>query len=158
MHSTVRQSAIATKTEKIKQRVVQTPQRKANYKQKERFRLKDLKEKAFTEYKVSTTGQIKKYLKMLGVSLDLRLTAAWDAVVFELRKNILAFVDKASAFIKQVMPPSDSDRLLTALSSGVIADFREDEIGGIYWVWSKAGIRELVTSSNLCRFLRQIAA
>lgn len=150
MHSTVGISAIATKTKKIKQRLVQTPQRKANYKQKERFRLKDLKEKAFREYKVSTTGQIKRYLKKLGVGLDLRLTAAWDAVVFELRKDILVLVHGESIL--------NSDRLTIALEQGIIADFREDEIGGIYWIWNKSGNRELVTSSNLCRFLRQIAA
>lgn len=71
---------------------VSTPQRKARYSDKTRLRLKDLKEMAFYYYKVKTTRDIKAYLKRLGIKLDLRLTAAWDAVVFELRAAMLALI------------------------------------------------------------------
>lgn len=71
---------------------VRTPQRKAKYADKTRLRLKDLKEIAFHYYKVKTASQIKAYLKRLRVKLDLRLTAAWDAVVFELRALILDLI------------------------------------------------------------------
>lgn len=70
-------------------RQVRTPQIKANRKDKARFKRKTLKDIAFDEYAVKTK-QIKRYLNQLGYKLDLRLTAAWDAVVFELRTEILA--------------------------------------------------------------------
>lgn len=77
----------------VEVRAIATPQRKANYNDKGRLRRKDLKDMAFQKYGVKSTAQIKKFLKLLGVKLDLRLTAAWDAVVFELRKSILGIIE-----------------------------------------------------------------
>ena len=70
--------------------IIQTPQRKANYKDTNRPRRKDLKAKAFLKYGCSSTQEIKKYLKVLGIKLDLRLTAAWKAIVRELESQIKA--------------------------------------------------------------------
>lgn len=81
MHCNVDTQAIATT-------IVRTPQRKANYKNKERFRLKDLKRIAFREYGCGSTVHIKCLLQQLGIKLDLRLTSAWDAIVFELRSRL----------------------------------------------------------------------
>lgn len=67
---------------------VKTPQRKANYHDKTRLRRKDLQEIAFSQCGWKSTANVKKYLKVLGVKLDLRLTSAWDALVFELKPQI----------------------------------------------------------------------
>lgn len=72
------------------QRKVKTPQRKANYKNKARLRLKDLKEIALREYGCKSSADIKKLLLAIRVKLDLRLTSAWDAIVYELRHELLA--------------------------------------------------------------------
>lgn len=88
MHCTIAFDAIATTTTCCNYKV-KTPQRKANYKNKERLRLKDLKRIAFKQYSCSSTNQIKQLLQQLGVKLDLRLTSAWDALVFELRSRLL---------------------------------------------------------------------
>ena len=69
---------------------VRTPQRKANYRDKERIRRKRLREIALEEYRCYTTADVKRLLRILGVNLDLRLSSAWDAVVFELRPWLLA--------------------------------------------------------------------
>ena len=88
MHCTTAVEAIATKTTCCNYKV-KTPQRKANYKNKERLRLRDLKRIAFKEYGCSSTSQIKQLLQQLGVKLDLRYTSAWEALVFELRSRLL---------------------------------------------------------------------
>lgn len=79
---------------------VRTPQIKANRKDKTRFKRNKLKDIAFEEYGVRTK-QIKKYLNQLGYKLDLRLTAAWDAVVFELRSEIKALQVKLMENVEQ---------------------------------------------------------
>lgn len=62
---------------------IRTPQRKARYNDKNRVRRKDAKEWALRRSGCSDTAEIKKYLKMLGKKLDLRLTSAWIAVNLE---------------------------------------------------------------------------
>lgn len=62
---------------------IRTPQRKARYNDKTRIRHKDAKEWALRRSGCSDTAEIKKYLKMLGKKLDLRLTSAWIAVNLE---------------------------------------------------------------------------
>ena len=94
MHFTSDASAIATEPIKVR-----TPQRKAKYHDKARFKLKKLKQIAFNEYGCTSTAQIKRYLKFLKTRLDLRLTAAWQALVFELRNRILA--------IKEILDSQD---------------------------------------------------
>lgn len=71
-------------------RRIYTPQRRANYNDKGRFRRADLKQIAFRKYKCNSSSQIKSYLKVLKIKLDLRLTAAWVAIVYELGQEILA--------------------------------------------------------------------
>lgn len=76
-------------------------ERKANYKDRNRPRRKDLKKEAFLKYSCTSTSEIKKYLKVLGIKLDLRLTAAWKAIVRELESQIKA----AKAIIDALQTP-----------------------------------------------------
>lgn len=68
---------------------IRTPQRKADLKDKTRIRLKTLKNIALDEYGCTSTAQIKKLLQKLGIRLDLRLSSAWNAIVWELRSQLL---------------------------------------------------------------------
>ena len=61
-------------------RQIQTPQRKARYNDKQRIRFKDAKSWALRRSGCVNTAEVKKYLKILGHKLDLRLTSAWVAV------------------------------------------------------------------------------
>jgi len=101
MHSTVAPATIATTQSNCDRPIVKTPQRKANYNEKDRPRRKDLKAEAFRKYGCSCTPQIKKYLKVVGIKLDLRLTAAWKAIVRELENEIVA----AKAIVDALEPP-----------------------------------------------------
>lgn len=65
-----------------------TPQRKAKLHDKQRIRLKDAKEWALHRSKCADTAEVKKYLKLLGKKLDLRLTSAWVAVNKEFADKI----------------------------------------------------------------------
>jgi len=100
MHSTVAPATIATTQSNCDRPIVKTPQRKANYNDKNRPRRKDLKAEAFQKYGCSCTKDIKQYLKVLGVKLDLRLTSAWLAVVYELHNEIVA----AKAIVDALQP------------------------------------------------------
>lgn len=68
-------NAIAPESQYIK-----TPQRKAKLHDKQRIRRKDAKSWALRRSGCSDTAEIKKYLKILGKKLDLRLTSAWVAM------------------------------------------------------------------------------
>lgn len=59
---------------------IQTPQRKARYSDKQRIRLKDAKSWALSRLGCQNAAEVKKYLKILGIKLDLRLTSAWVAI------------------------------------------------------------------------------
>ena len=93
MYSTAGKSAIATTSTSVKTKV-HTPQRKAKYSDRSRIRLKDIKRTALRDVGCSSSAEIKKYLQALGIKLDLRLTAAWVAIVFELRNRIKAVKEK----------------------------------------------------------------
>ncbi|KJH70203.1 hypothetical protein [Aliterella atlantica] len=67
---------------------VRTPQRRARYSDKQRIRLKDAKSWVLRRSGCSNTAEIKKYLKILGKKLDLRLTSAWIAIYKELAEAI----------------------------------------------------------------------
>lgn len=67
---------------------VKTPQRKARYNDKTRIRRKDAKEWALRRSRCADTAEVKKYLKILGKKLDLRLTSAWVAVNKEFADSI----------------------------------------------------------------------
>lgn len=69
-------------------RQIQTPQRKARYNDKQRIRFKDAKSWALRLSGCNSTAEIKKYLKILGHKLDLRLTSAWVAVNKEFADSI----------------------------------------------------------------------
>lgn len=85
MHCTVVAPAIA-RIEAVGDRYpVLTPQTKTKYSDKTRERRKDLKELALKYCRCSDTKQIKQRLKKLNIHLDLRLTAAWRAIVNELQ-------------------------------------------------------------------------
>lgn len=64
------------------------PQRKAKLHDKQRIRLKDAKSWAFRRSGCNNTVEIKKYLKVLGKKLDLRMTSAWIAVNLEFADSI----------------------------------------------------------------------
>jgi hypothetical protein len=102
MHSTVAPATIATTQSNCDRPIVRTPQRKANYNDKDRPRRKDLKAEAFQKYGCSCTADVKKYLKVLKIKLDLRLTAAWKAIVRELHNEIVA----AKAIVNALEPPA----------------------------------------------------
>lgn len=72
----------------VARKQVSTPQRKARYSDKQRIRLKDAKSWALRRSGCSNTAEIKKYLKILGKKLDLRLTSAWIAIYKELAEAI----------------------------------------------------------------------
>lgn len=72
----------------VARKQVSTPQRKARYSDKHRIRLKDAKSWALRRSGCSNTAEIKKYLKILGKKLDLRLTSAWLAIYKELAEAI----------------------------------------------------------------------
>lgn len=95
-------------------RVIRTPQRKANYNDKARLRRVELKRIAYADYNCTSIEQIKNYLRFLGIRLDLRLTAAWDALVFELRQEILAV--KA---IAEASKPQPQQVLLAAMKEAI---------------------------------------
>lgn len=81
---------------------IHTPQRKAQYHDKNRWRLKPLKAAVLLETGCKSSAEVKKYLKMLGVSLDLRLISAWKAIKFELEKEIVAIKEKETIAVKAV--------------------------------------------------------
>ncbi len=85
MNSTVEQSAIATTTEPERIIVVHTPQRKARYSDKYRIKRKDIKIIALKYCGCQNTAQMKEKLSAVGIKLDLRLTAAWIAIAWELQ-------------------------------------------------------------------------
>ncbi len=122
MHSTALETAIATTSFKPVMAVVSTPQRKARYSDKNRERLKDVKNKALLLCGCRDTAEIKQRLKVLGIKLDLRLTAAWIAIVKELKHLIanLAIMERKAETptpdikkvprVKPVKPPTfDND-------------------------------------------------
>ncbi len=67
---------------------VKTPQCKAKLHDKQRIRRKDAKLWALRRSGCNSTSEIKKYLKILGKKLDLRLTSAWVAVNKEFADSI----------------------------------------------------------------------
>lgn len=109
---------------------VRTPQRKAKYSDKQRIRLKDAKSWALRRSGCSNTAQIKKYLKILGKKLDLRLTSAWLAIYKELadliRNLVVGFSTQVGArfgFIPvQVYLQLEMGRLETASTQPKSAD------------------------------------
>lgn len=102
-------SAIATTTTSSKTEV-HTPQRKARYNDPSRIRLKDIKRAALRDIGCSSSAEMKKYLQASGIKLDLRLTAAWVAIVFELRDRIKAVKEE---FELRSQPPFKSgDRVI----------------------------------------------
>lgn len=90
IHSTVVSRPVATTTTTCDRYIVHTPQRKAKYQDKNRWYLKPLKEAVLRETGCRSAAEIKKYLKALKVSLDLRLISAWKAIKFELESLIIA--------------------------------------------------------------------
>lgn len=69
-------------------RPIKTPQRKARLHDKQRIRLKDVKSWALKRSDCKDTAEIKKYLKILNISLDLRYTSAWIAINKEIAEKI----------------------------------------------------------------------
>lgn len=129
---------------------VRIPQRKAKYHDKTRVRFADIKRIALRDCKCVDTSEIKRRLKLLGVKLDLRLTSAWIALAWELQ-HALAVIPP----LKTVML-TNTERLEQAVENGVLAAWKEDEEGGLYWIWTAKQERELVTSSGLPMYLRQL--
>jgi hypothetical protein len=80
----------ASPQKSFKSRTVSMVQRKANYGDKTRTRLCDIKLIALREGKCADSAQMKRRLKLLGIKLDLRLTSAWIAIVRELLSEIAA--------------------------------------------------------------------
>lgn len=130
---------------------VYTPQRRAKYHDKTRVRLASIRAIALRDCKCANTAEVKRRLKLLGIKLDLRLTSAWIALVWELQHAIATIPP-----LKAVMP-TNAERLEQAIVNGAITMYVEDEEGGLYWIWkTKHGERELVTSSGLAMYLRQL--
>lgn len=68
------------------------PQRKANYSDKTRIRFKDAQARVFRRTGLKTSSEVKKYLKALKISLDLRLTSAWREINLNLVEKIVALM------------------------------------------------------------------
>lgn len=135
---------------------VYTPQRRANYNDKARIRRSSLKDIALRQQGWGTSANVKKYLALLGIRLDLRLTSAWVALVHELKP----YIDAAKAIVDALEKPkilTNEELLEQAIANGTLAAWEEDEEGGLYWIWRTLyGERELVTSSGLPMYLRQL--
>lgn len=133
-----------------------TPQRRADYRNKTRLRRKDLKEVAFKSCGWGSTANIKKYLSLLGIRLDLRLTSAWDALIYELKH----YIDAAASVVNALSKPKilTSEQMLEqAVVEGAIAYWREDDEGDLYWITlSPDSEPTLVTSSGLAAHLRKL--
>ncbi len=135
-----------------------TPQRKARYSDKNRDRLKDLKEGVLFVTGCASSAEIKKYLKMLGVKLDLRLTAAWKAIKLELQEKIKDFKNflAIEVYEEKTLVSLEIQKLEESKQKGAIASFKEDEEGGMFWIWTRAeSSPKIVTSSALTKFLLQ---
>lgn len=148
LYSHLEQQVWSVAPEPIK---VRTPQRKAKYHDKTRVRLCDIKMIALRDCKCSDTTEMKRRLKILGINLDLRLTAAWIAIAWELQHQIKA--------VPPLVPelPSNEKLLELAVSLCVIAKWIEDEEGGLYWIWkTPEKERQLVTPSGIAMYLRQL--
>ena len=120
-------------------RYVNTPQRKADPKDKNRPKRRDLKEIVLKKTGCNSTPEIKKYLIMLGFCLDLRLTSAWKAVRDEIINEINAI--KAVTSVLAPSPPpthpfkrGDRVRLLPGHPY-----FAPDREGGELIVWDVEG-------------------
>lgn len=88
---------------------IRTPQRKARYNDKTRIRHKDAKEWALRRSGCSDTAEIKKYLKILGKKLDLRLTSAWIAVNLEFADAIKSLQEEVK--LAQSLLDYDSNKV-----------------------------------------------
>lgn len=92
MHSTSKNPSIATtspscvsEAERSYRITIRTPQRKIDKNDKTRVRLKVIKAIALRDCKCRDSAEMKRRLRKIGVLLDLRLTAAWVAIVEELQ-------------------------------------------------------------------------
>ncbi|KJH73022.1 hypothetical protein [Aliterella atlantica] len=74
------------------------PQRKANYSDKTRIRFKDAQGMVFRRTGLKTSSEVKKYLKVLKISLDLRLTSAWREINLNLVEKIVALITNCPLF------------------------------------------------------------
>lgn len=72
------------------QQYITITQRKVRYSDKDRMRWEQLRKMALAKCKCSSTAEIKRRLKILGVSLDLRLSSAWRAIIWNLAKFVAA--------------------------------------------------------------------
>jgi hypothetical protein len=94
MNTSLSTLPIATSKSNCDRRILQTRQQKARYNDKYRVRRADIKAIALRECKCADTAEMKRRLKILGVKLDLRLTSAWIAIVWELQNDLLALAEK----------------------------------------------------------------
>lgn len=136
---------------------VRTPQRRADYSNKTRLKRKDLREVAFKTCGWGTTANIKKYLSLLGIRLDLRLTSAWDALIYELKH----YIDAAASIVNALNKPkilTSGEMLDGAIAEGAISGWKEDDEGDLFWITLSPDSRpDLVTSSGLAGHLRKLS-
>lgn len=127
---------------------VRTPQRKAKYHDKTRIRKANIKAIALRETRCHDAAEMKQRLKKLGINLDLRLTAAWIAIAWELKERIAKLWES----------PSPAQLLQAARLDGTVAYWHEDEEEkGIFYVWKPNSPKpDLVTSTWLPMFLRKL--
>lgn len=78
-----------------------TPIRRANYNDKSRIRLAAAKHTALIECGWGTTANVKKYLAVLGLNLDLRYTSSWVALYLDLKPQMTA----AKAIVEALEEP-----------------------------------------------------
>lgn len=74
------------------------PQRKANYSDKTRIRYKEAQGWVFRRTGLKSTSEVKKYLKVLKISLDLRLTSAWREINLNWVEKIVALIGDRPLF------------------------------------------------------------
>lgn len=98
MHSTI--TLPFSTTTSTCDRPIVIPQRRANYHDKGRIRLARIKEIAFKECGWENSANVKKYLKVLGWKIDLRLTISWVTLVYELKHH----VDAAKTIVDTQQP------------------------------------------------------
>ena len=130
---------------------VRTPTRKARYHDKARVRLADIKVIALRDCKCSDAAEMKRRLRILGVSLDLRYTSSWIAIAWELQNHLVAILPLKPRIL------TSEEMLEKAVAEGAISDWKEDGEGDLFWIkLSPDSDPALVTSSGLTAYLRKL--
>lgn len=97
MYSTSDLKAIATTSSNCKRQPLRIPAKKAKYSDKARVKLADIKRIALRECECKDTSEMKRRLRVLNIKADLRYTATWIAIAWELQPLIASLSEQDPA-------------------------------------------------------------